>query len=132
MAYSNNQVLQWSSTERGSFRPEQRPPKYFKETFQGSARRDKPGRGDARPNAKPSGMNDPFDIDIAPMNIFDNQVVLVGVHNLSKSFRPNMATIRVFSLGTKFIPKWRDTNLKLTFKNFGDFNRRMQNKMFFS
>ena len=77
-------------------------------------------------------MNDPFDIDIAPMNIFENQVIPVGVHNLSKSFRPNMATIRELSLGTKFIPKWRDANLKQTFRKFGDFKRRMQNVMCFS
>ena len=61
-------------------------------------------------------MNDPYGIDIAPLNIFENQVIPIGVHNLSKSFRPNMATIRVLSLGTKFIPNWRDNNLKLTFK----------------
>ena len=77
-------------------------------------------------------MNDPYGIDIAPLNVFENQVIPVGIHNLSKSFRPNMATIRVLSLGTKFIPKWRDPNLKHTFKKFGDFNRRMQNSMFFS
>ena len=143
MAYSNQPPIplykeqpeqQWHSSERGAMRKEQRPPPMqAKETFQGSAtRRDKPGRGDAGPNAKPWGMNDPFDIDIAPMNIFENQVIPVGVHNLSQSFRPNIATIRVLSLGTKFIPNWRDNNLKLTFKNFGDFNRKMQNKMFFS
>ena len=141
MAYSNqppiplhrdtNQQTREPQSQ-GTFRQEQRPPQKAKETFSGSARRDKPGRGEARPNVKPPGMNDPFDIDIAPMNIFENQVVPVGIHNLSKSFRPNMATIRVLSLGTKFIPKWRDANLKLTFKNFGDFNRKMQNKMFFS
>ena len=77
-------------------------------------------------------MNDPYDLDIAPLNVFENQVIPVGIHNLSKSFRPNMATIRVLSLVTKFIPKWRDPNIKHTFKNFGDFNRRMQNNMFFS
>ena len=43
-----------------------------------------------------------------------------------------MATIRVLSLGTKFIPKWRDNNLKQTFKKIGDFKRRLQNNMFFS
>jgi len=31
-----------------------------------------------------------------------------------------MATIRVLSVGTKFIPKWRDANLKFTFKKFED------------
>ena len=43
-----------------------------------------------------------------------------------------MATIRVLSLGTKFIPKWRDANLKQTFRKFGDFKRRLQNSMFFT
>ena len=43
-----------------------------------------------------------------------------------------MATIRVLSLGTKFIPNWRDAKLKQTIRKFGDFNRRMQNSMFFS
>ena len=76
-------------------------------------------------------MNDPYGIDIAPLNIFENQVIPIGVHNLSKSFRPNMATIRVLSLGTKFIPKWRDTNIKKIFRKFGDFKRRLQNSTFF-
>ena len=76
-------------------------------------------------------MNDPYGIDIAPLNIFENQVIPIGVHNLSKSFRPNMDTIRVLSLGTKFIPKWRDTNIKNLFRKFGDFKRRLQNSMFF-
>ena len=88
-------------------------------------------RGDARPNSKPSDMNDPFGIDIALLNIFENQVVPVGVHSLSKSFKPNMATVRVLSLGTKCIPKWRDANIRQTFRKFRDFNRRMQNRFFF-
>ena len=69
------------------------------------------------PAPKPSGRGsfsrrgntkflDCYSMDIAPMNIFENQVIPVGIHNLSKSFRPNLATIRVLSLGTKFIPKW--------------------------
>ena len=90
------------------------------------------GRGAGRPFVKPLGMNDPYGIDIAPLNIFENQVIPIGVHNLYKSFIPNMATISVLSLGTKFLPKWRDANLKQTSKNFGDFNRRLQNSMFFS
>ena len=48
---------------------------------------------------------DCYSMDIAPMNIFENQCIPVGIHNLSKSFRPNLNTIRVLSLGTKFIPK---------------------------
>ena len=31
-----------------------------------------------------------------------------------------MATILVLSPGSKFIPKWRDANLKFTFKKFED------------
>ena len=88
--------------------------------FKATERRDKPGRGDGRPNSKPSGMNDSYGIDIAPLNTFENQVIPIRVQNLSKSFRPNMASIRVLSLGTKFIPKWRDANLKQTFRKFGD------------
>ena len=42
-----------------------------------------------------------------------------------------MATIRVLSLGTKFITKWRKANVKQTFQKFGDFQRRLQNTMFF-
>ena len=99
--------------------------------FSANNRREKPGRGAGRPFVKPSGMNDPYGIDIALLNMFENQVIPVGVHNLSKTLRPNMATIRVLSLGTKFIPKWRDANLKQTFRKFGDFKRRLQNSMFF-
>ena len=102
---------QWGPPERGAKRTEQCPPTSPKETFQVFERKDKTGSGDGRPNSKPPGMNDPYGIDIAPLNIFENQVIPVGVHNLSKSFKPNMATIRVLSLGTKFIPKWRDANL---------------------
>ena len=43
-----------------------------------------------------------------------------------------MATILVLSLGSKFIPKWKDANLKFTFKKFEDFKKRLQNKMYFS
>ena len=122
-----------SYSERSSSGQERHPPPQSnKKGFHAFERRDTPGRGAGRPNSKPSGMNDPYDLDIAPLNVFENQVIPVGIHNLSKSFRPNMATIRVLSLGTKFIPKWRDPNLKHTFKKFGDFNRRMQNSMFFS
>ena len=87
--------------ERSSSGQERRPPPQSnKKGFQAFERRDTPGRGAGRPNSKPSGMNDPYDLDIAPLNVFENQVIPVGIHNLSKSFRPNMATIRVLSLGT--------------------------------
>ena len=54
------------------------------------------------------------------IDIAENQIVPFVVHKLSKSFRPNMATILVISPGSKFIPKWRDANLKFTFKKFED------------
>ena len=60
------------------------------------------GRGGQR-----TGENDPYDITIAPLNLYENQVIPVGLHNLSKSFRPNLSTIRVLSLGTKFIHRWK-------------------------
>ena len=87
--------------ERNFQRTAQRPLKSQKDTSSAYDRRDKTGRGNARPNSKPPGMNDPYGIDIAPLNIFENQVVPVGVHNLSKSFKPNMATIRVLSFHVK-------------------------------
>ena len=62
------------------------------------------GRG-GRPFVRHTGENDPYDVSIAPLFIYENQVLPIGIHNLSKSFRPNLATIRVLSLGTKFIPK---------------------------
>ena len=65
------------------------------------------------------------------MNIFEKQVIPIGIHNLSKSFRPNLATIRVLSLGMKFIPKTQSIKWKNNFSNFEDFKRRMNNKMLF-
>ena len=70
-------------------------------------------------------------MDVAPLNIFENQVMPTGLHDVSKSFRPNLATTRVFSLGTKFIPKWKNVKIKKPFSKFEDFRRRMTNKMFF-
>ena len=58
---------------------------------------------------------DCYGIDVAPMNIFENQVIPMGMHNISKSFKPNLDTIRVLSLGTKFIPKWEKTKITHTF-----------------
>ena len=65
------------------------------------------------------------------MNIFENQIIPVGIHNLSKSFRPNLSTIRVLSLGMKFIPRSEAPKWKNVFSKFEDFRRRMNNKMFF-
>ena len=46
--------------DRNFKRTEQRPPKSLKEAFSAYERRDKPGRGNGRPNSKPLGMNDPY------------------------------------------------------------------------
>ena len=66
------------------------------------------------------------------MNIFENQVIPVGIHNLSKSFRPTLETVRVLSLGTKFIPAWDKTKTFNTFKRFNEFKDQMNSKVFFS
>jgi hypothetical protein len=65
------------------------------------------------------------------MNIFEKQVVPTGIHNLSKIFLPNLATIHVLSLGMKFIPKSDTLKWKNMFSNFENFRQRMDNKMFF-
>ena len=70
-------------------------------------------------------------MDVAPISIFENQVIPMGLHNLSKSFKPNLATTRVFSLGTKFIPVWKSMKIVKPFAKFEDFRRRMSNKVFF-
>ena len=70
-------------------------------------------------------------MSVAPLNIFENQVVPMGLHNFSKIFRPNIATTRVFSLGMKFIPVWKKVSVKKPFDGFNDFRRKMTNKMFF-
>ena len=54
-------------------------------------------------------------MDVAPLNIFENQVLPMGLHDISKSFRPNLATTRVFLLGTKFIPQWKNIKIKNLF-----------------
>ena len=89
------------------------------------------GRG-RRPFVRQTGESDPYDMFIAPLNIYENQVLPIGIHNLSKSFRPNLATIRVLSLGTKFIPKRKFEKRNNTFKYFNDFIRRMHNKVYFT
>ena len=71
-------------------------------------------------------------MDVAPFNIFENQIIPVGLHNLSKSFRPNLTTTRVFSLGTKFIPVWKQMKVQNPFAKFEDFRRRMSNKVYFT
>ena len=49
-----------------------------------------------------------------------------------KSSRPNLATIKVLSLGTKFIPKWKFEKRNTAFKYFNNFVRRMNNKVYFT
>ena len=89
-------------------------------------------RGGSKPNnLKVSGENDAYCMEVAPLNIFENQVVPTGLHNFSKIFRPHVATTRVFSLGLKFIPVWKKVTIKKPFAGFNEFRRRMTNKMFF-
>ena len=38
---------------------------------------------------KQSGIFDAYCMNVAPLNIFENQVLPVGLHDISKSFRPN-------------------------------------------
>ena len=64
-----------------------------------------------RSSTKHSGIFDAYCMDSAPLNIFENQVLPTGLHDISKSFRPNLATTRVFSMRTKFIPIWKKTKI---------------------
>ena len=60
---------------------------------------------------------DPYDIHIIPLNIFETQFILIGIHNLSKWFLPILAT--VYS-AKKRLPKD-------TFKHFNDFRQKLNN-----
>ena len=84
-----------------------------------------------RPAFTSEGERDPYALGFAPLNVFENQIIPMGIHNLSKSFRPNLATIRVLSLGMKFIPKTEVSSWRKVFSKFEDFRRKMNNKMFF-
>ena len=90
--------------------------------------------GPARPQYNPNpnllnrlsifnGENDVYGIDIAPLSIFENQVIPVNIHNLLTSFQPNLAT--------KFIPKWNQYSRKRTYIDFNYFRRKMSNRAFF-
>ena len=48
-------------------------------------------RGNCKPVFEP--LYDCYGIDVAPMNIFENQVIPFGIPNISKSFTPNLDTI---------------------------------------
>ena len=50
---------------------------------------------------------------IPPMNIYENQARSIGTHNLSKFFTPNLNTVRVLPLGTKFNSKWKFKKRKM-------------------
>ena len=54
---------------------------------------------------KHSGIFYAYCMEVAPLHIFENQIIPTGLHDISKSFRPNLSTTRVFSLGTKFIQR---------------------------
>ena len=75
--------------------------------------------------------SDAYGIDIAPFSLFESQVMPVYVHNLYKLFRQILATIRVLSLGTKFIPKWNMRNKKKALTEFKNFRRQRNDKAFF-
>ena len=64
-----------------------------------------------RGSTKHSGIFDAYCMDSTPLNIFENQVIPTGLHDISKSFKPNLATTRVFSMGTKFIPVWKKSKI---------------------
>ena len=52
-----------------------------------------------RPAFTSEGERDLYALGFAPLNIFENQSIPMGIRNLSKRFRPNFATICVLSLG---------------------------------
>ena len=58
------------------------------------ARNQARGRG-RQPFVRHTVENNPYDVCIATLNFYDNQVLPIGIHKLSKSCRPNLATIRV-------------------------------------
>ena len=58
-------------------------------------------------------------------------MIPVNIHKLSNRFRPKLATMRVLSLGTKFIPKWNQCSRKRTFVDFNDFRRKLNTRAFF-
>ena len=60
---------QFSGRGRGASQAVSRPSANPNVSYSAQERREKPGRGVGRPNAKPSGMNDPYGIDIASLNI---------------------------------------------------------------
>ena len=70
-----------------------------------------------------TGESDSYDMPLESLNIYENQVIPVGLHNLSKSFRPNLSTILVLLSGTKFILKLKFKKRSNTLVFFKDFLR---------
>ena len=83
-----------------------------------------------RSNFKHPGEFDAYCMNVAPLNIFKNQVVLMGLHNFSKTFNSNVATTRVISLGMKFIFVWKKIVIKNLFAGFKEFRGRMTSNVF--
>ena len=73
-----DQSQHYSHATSSTVQADNHPPASPKVLFSASDRRDKPGRGDGRPNIKSLGILDPYGIDIAPLNIFENQVIPIG------------------------------------------------------
>ena len=49
------------------------------------------GRGKGRRSFyRKTGENDSYDMSIAPLKIFEKQVIAIALHNLSEGFRPNI------------------------------------------
>ena len=69
-----------------------------------------------RGSMKQLGNSDPDCMDSAPLNNFENQVIHTGLRDISKRFRPNLATTRVF---THFVPP-RIPKLIIFFLEDGD------------
>ena len=64
------------------------------------------------------------------MHVVENQIIPVQIHNISKSFKPKLDTIRVLSLGTKVIPKWEKIKTTQMFKWFNDFKNKLNKKVY--
>ena len=107
-------------------------------TFDPNDNRKPSGKGKYKSSGKDSAFKrgnheaffDCYGMDVAPLNLFENQVIPVRIHNISKFFSPNLNTIRVLSLGTKFIPKWKKTKTTQTFKWFNDFKNKLNRQVF--
>ena len=70
-----------------------------------------------------TGENDLYDMSISPMNIYEIQVLPIGIHNLSNSFRPNLTTFRrmnnkVYITETK--PSASERNARFKLKSYSE------------